>query len=205
MDLSCGHCGFGGRIDSRGTLKVNSEVEEVDEGRHTLHWETQVHAYLCPACSEPTVWSSVWSPEIGEHYAERRLYPTLRDNSALPEKVRARLDAALKVKKIEPGFYAVGIRRMLETVCNTESASGENLFEKLDDLVAKGRMPASLAEAAHELRRLGNLGAHDEDLDVATDDVPAIEALAEAILEFLYRAPSQLAAVRDALAARRGN
>ena len=84
---------------------------------------------------------------------------------------------------------------MLETVCNEEAASGKDLFEKLDDLARKGRIPATLADVAHELRRLGDLGAHDEDVAMAPGDVLIIEDLADAILEYLYRAPAKLAAV----------
>ena len=63
---------------------------------------------------------------------------------------------------------------MLETVCNQEGANGNDLFAKLDDLAARGRIPDMLAEVAHELRQLGNLGAHDEEVSVAPDDVPVI-------------------------------
>jgi len=184
-----------------GRVDLKQEVEDIPEYGHITS-VTQIHVYVCPACEEATVWSLVWSLDIQDEFAHRRLYPTARDRSALPERVRTRLDAALKVKKIEPGFYAVGIRRMLETVCNIEGAAGGDLFAKLDDLAAHGRIPGTLAEAAHELRKVGNLGAHDSEVDVAPEDVPAIEALAEAILEYLYRAPAQLATVRSALASR---
>jgi Domain of unknown function (DUF4145) len=127
----------------------------------------------------------------------------VRDNQAIPEKVRVRFDAARKVKVAEPGLYAVGIRRMLETVCNEEGAAGKELFEKLDDLAHKDRIPGTLAEAAHQLRKLGNLGAHDAEVDVEAADVPVIADLAEALLEYLYRAPAQLAAVQAGLAKRK--
>jgi hypothetical protein len=91
----------------------------------------------------------------------------------------------------------------LETVANEEGAEGDDLFEKLDDLARKGRIPEPLAEAAHELRRLGNLGAHDAAIDLGPDDVPAIEDLADAFLEYLYRAPAKVAAVRASVEERK--
>jgi hypothetical protein len=45
----------------------------------------------------------------------------------------------------------------------------------------------------------GNLGAHDAE----AADVPVIADLAEALLEYLYRAPAQLAAVQAGLAQRK--
>ena len=77
------------------------------------------------------------------------------------------------------------------------------MIAKLDDLVNKGKLPKPLADAAHELRKLRNLGAHDTEVEVAPDDVALIEALADAILEYLYRAPAAVAAVRAGLAERR--
>jgi Domain of unknown function (DUF4145) len=176
---------------------------ELAEGFGEIHWTHVVSIFCCTACDEATIYESYWADEIGESFAEKRLYPTARDNSAVPERVRNRLEAALRVRKIEPGLYAVGIRRMLETVCNVEQAEGRNLVAKLDDLAAKERIPAMLAEVAHELRALGNLAAHDDQIDVAPDDVPVIEDLADAILEYLYRAPAKLTAVQEAIAARR--
>ena len=202
LDLTCGHCGHRGPVQHRENVLVSQEVEHV-EAYGEINWQHLILVYQCAACDEVTIREAYWADEIGEAFAEKKLYPSLRDNSAVPERVRNRLDAALKVKKTEPGFYALGIRRMLETVCNVEQAEGSDLFEKLDDLAAKGRIPAPLAEIAHELRRLGNLAAHDEDVEVAPEDVPLIEDLADAILEYLYRAPAKLAAVQQGLAERK--
>lgn len=52
-------------------------------------------------------------------------------------------------------------------------------------------------------RKLGNLGAHDDEVEIQAADVPAIEALADAILEYLYRAPATLDAVKGSLDERR--
>jgi hypothetical protein len=172
------------------------------EGFGEINWQHVVSIFRCTACDEATIYESHWADEIGEAFAEKRLYPTARDNSAVPERVQNRLDAALKVRKIEPGFYAVGIRRMLETVCNVEQAKGKDLFAKLDDLASKERIPAMLAEIGHELRELGNLAAHDDGIEVAPEDVPVIEDLADAVLEYLYRAPAKLTAVQEAIAQR---
>jgi hypothetical protein len=168
-------------------------------------WQHTVGVYWCPACGEPTVQTWCWSPEMSVEANERVLYPTRRDNTSLPETIGIRLDAAMKVKKIDPGFYAVGIGRMLEAVCKEQGATGKDLFAQLDDLVVMGKMPEPLTAAAHELRKLRNLGAHDEEIDVSADDVALIEALGEAILEYLYRAPAAVAAVRAGLAERRTN
>jgi hypothetical protein len=201
-DKSCGHCAHRGPLEHKEDIVIDRSVEDV-EGFGEINWAHTLRIYRCAACDAPTIYEHFWADEFGDSFAVKCLYPTARDNSMVPARVRNRLDAAKKVRKIEPGFYAVGIRRMLETVCNVEEAQGGDLFAQLDDLAKKDRIPAMLAEIAHELRRLGNLGAHDEDVEVAPDDVPVIEDLADAILEYLYRAPAKLKAVKDGIAARK--
>jgi Domain of unknown function (DUF4145) len=199
--MPCEHCGFRGPLEHKGN--VISWVEQEDPEGHGPSWEYTVGVYWCRGCREATVHTWGWSPEMSIEAGERVLYPTRRDNSSLPETVGIRLDAAMKVKRIDPGLYAVGIGRMLEAVCKEQGATGKDLFAKLDDLVVQGKMPEPLTAAAHELRKLRNLGAHDEAIEVAADDVTLIEALGEAILEYLYRAPAAVAAVRAGLAQRR--
>jgi predicted RNA-binding Zn-ribbon protein involved in translation (DUF1610 family) len=203
MKRQCKHCGFKGPLEHKGDVTVYKQEEEVPQIGGVLEYDHNLGIFLCPACNEVSIVSYVWSVEVGEVVHEETLYPTTRDNSALPGRVRQRFDAAHKVRKIDPSFYAVGVRRMLETVANEKKAKGKDLFEKLDDLVSRDLIPAPLARAAHQLRRLGNLGAHDEEIELEEEDVPAIESLADAILEYLYRAPAKISAVEKSLKARK--
>lgn len=107
--------------------------------------------------------------------------PDCSGHSALPENVRDKYDRALKVKKIDAGFYAVGVRRLLEAVCNHLGVRKGDLFDRLKVLASNGAIPPTLALQAQELRGLGNLGAHDKDIDVEDADVPVIEDFAEAV------------------------
>jgi DNA-directed RNA polymerase subunit RPC12/RpoP len=202
LDLSCEHCGHRGPVQQRETVLVSEDTEHA-AGFGLIHWKHFVTVYQCVACDEVTISEAYWADEIGEAFAEKTLFPTARDDSAVPERVRNRFAAAIRVRKIDPGFYAIGVRRMLETVCNVEGAQGGTLFAKLDDLAGKGRIPSLLAEIAHELREMGNLAAHDDEIEVAPEDVPLIEDLADAILEYLYRAPAKLAAVQGGMAKRK--
>jgi Domain of unknown function (DUF4145) len=131
-----------------------------------------------------------------------RLYPGVFDDSVLPPLVRNHREAARRVKGLDPSFYALGIRRMLEAVCVEEKAQGSKLFDQLQDLATRGRLPQTLVDIATQLRKLGNLGAHVTDVEVQESDVPLISALAEAMLEYLYRAPAKVAAVQAELARR---
>jgi hypothetical protein len=102
---SCGHCGFRGPLEHKENVVLWVEEEEI-EGYGCIRWNHTVGIWWCPACQEPTLRVVVWSSEIDEAGVDEVVYPTRRDNASLPEIVRKRLDAAMKVKKIEPGFYA---------------------------------------------------------------------------------------------------
>lgn len=199
MEYTCGHCGLAGAL----TCKSATKVKRVEYREQDVAVDTVVEVYFCAACDEPVIFQTFWSDEVGETWGEKMIYPSVRDNDALPARVRTRLESASRVKRIDPSMYAVAIRRVIEAVCNDEQAAGNDLFSKLDDLVSKGRIPAPLAESAHQLRQLGNLGAHDEEVEVDAADVPAIEALSDSILEYLYRAPATLKEVKASVDGRR--
>ena len=57
---------------------------------------------------------------------------------------------------------AIMIRRTLEQICADRSATGSNLFKRVEDLGSKIILPQELREALHELRLLGNDAAHIE-------------------------------------------
>jgi hypothetical protein len=87
----------------------------------------------------------------------------------------------------------------LEAACNHEQAQGRTLAQKLNYLAQNGRIPNTLAEMAHQLKELRNLGAHDAEDEVTENDVPIILDFLEAILEYLYVAPAKIEAVRTRL------
>jgi hypothetical protein len=103
------------------------------------------------------------------------------------------------VRYVEPNAFAVMVGRTLETACNHENAQGRDLTTKLNHLASTGRIPKTLADMAHQLRQIRNLGAHDAEDEVTEADVPIIQDFLEAILEFLYVAPAKIAAVQARL------
>ncbi len=131
-------------------------------------------------------------PETEEIYPSRLMGRTaLEDIYSLPEKVRSiyvETHAALCTKlKILAG---IGIRALVEAVCSEKSAQGQNLEEKIEDLVLKEVLTKKNATVLHQTRLLGNRAAHeikapsDAELDVAFDIV-------ENLLETVYIIPKK--------------
>lgn len=87
---------------------------------------------------------------------------------------------------------AVMVRRTLEAVCIDQGMVGEAsgrpkpLFKMLEEMRDQGKIDGRLFEWAHELRSLGNQGAHYSSTSVTREDAADALALAEALLDYLY-------------------
>lgn len=80
----------------------------------------------------------------------------------------------------------VMVRRALEAVTKEHEPSARTLQSGLQAMFARGLMSQELAEWGHQLRVIGNLGAHPTKESVTRQD--AIEAMdfLQAMLEILY-------------------
>ncbi len=77
-----------------------------------------------------------------------------------------------------------------------KGAAGSTLYEKIEDLKNKGILTEVLAETAHEIRFLGNYGAHSQDDGLDRVEPAEAEELFEFVVtlfKYLYELPAQLA------------
>jgi len=210
--MLCGHCGKPAAFTVRAEWKKD-DVAIIDsphnEGQEIITWRI----FECAGCKHPTLAETRDLYEFVDHeiYAGVELVSSETiihfpgDKAAklpltnLPEPIEKKYKAALRVQDIEPSACAVLAGRTLEAICNYENAIGKSLSEKLNNLVGLERIPKTLAEMAHQLRQIRNLGAHDAEDEVTEEDVPIILDFLEAILEYLYVAPAKIAAVQARL------
>lgn len=74
-------------------------------------------------------------------------------------------------------LVGIGIRAIIETVCNDRQAAGKNLAARINDLVAKGFLTEEGSTILHQLRTMGNDAAHEAEphdhvqLGIASDVV----------------------------------
>jgi hypothetical protein len=61
----------------------------------------------------------------------------------------------------QPILAGIGIRALVEAVCQEEQAAGKNLEQKIDGLVTLEMLTKSGAEMLHRTRILGNTAAHE--------------------------------------------
>ena len=94
--------------------------------------------------------------------------------------------AAQKVASMSPNAYAVLLGRVLDCVCAERGAKGSTLAEKLNDLASREEIPKQLADMAYKLRQLRNVGAHADLGALTKEEIPVLEALCSAVLEYVY-------------------
>ena len=79
----------------------------------------------------------------------------------LPQKVRRIYNETHKALCPElPMLAGVGIRSLMEAVCQEREAQGDNLKLKIDGLVKQGFLTQSGAEILQKLRLMGNEAVH---------------------------------------------
>lgn len=186
--------------------------KDIEYGEDPLHGmevavrfeEVKVYLFQCPLCNRPTLGEMQYeifnTSGVFLNLEEDKLdilYPIretrLRD---LPYKVESKYQEALKVYRVSPASFAVMAGKTLEAVCKQENATGRTFSDKLNNLTSSDRMPKTLADMAHQVRQIRNLGAHNTEDEVTEEDVPIILDFLEAILEYLCVAPAKIAAVQ---------
>ena len=196
INLRCGSC------DKTANQKIVAEYEqtlgqEEDMGGEVFYYEQDwlLRMSLCLACD--TVNFSV-QDDGGEVTV---LYPKPpSDLEGLPEGIARSYKAARAVRLIDANAFAVLLGRVLELVCIDRKANGDTLFKQLQDLASRGEIPGPLADMADQLRILRNIGAHASLGELSRAEVPILDDLCGAILEYVYSAPHRVDRVAKRIA-----
>jgi len=177
---------------------VDLSGEEEDWGYH--YWESY-QVVQCQGCDSLSFRQSLANSEdtiddeeTGESFPQttENLYPSrvagrhkLRRLYALPPNVsRIYSETHAALCNSQPVLTGVGVRALVETVCNEKAATGGDLKERINNLVTKGVLTTTDADILHKMRVLGNKAAHEvephseETLKVAMD---VIEHLLDAV------------------------
>lgn len=188
----CEHCGNSAPME---IVADYSGIRSCDDHPCSdLSWEAgNVYELLrCPACDGVTLRSYYWH-DMAMDPSEiefKTLYPSGVDRPVgLPDLLARAFDAAQKVRNIDANAYGVLLGRLLELVCRDRNATGKHLAGKLGDLASKGEIPDKLVGVANGLKDLRNVGAHATLGELSAGEVPILDQLCRAILEYVYSAP----------------
>ncbi len=203
VSTTCRHCGNVGPMRVAG--RVHDLQEDVDS---ETGWPGQEHGpiyeiQVCSKCERPTVTAGFYYEGMEEEdWSAATLYPPESKRlTSLPATVQPEYEAAMAVAQISPNAYAVMLGRVLDAVCADRGASGGTLHERLVDLAARGEIPSVLAELAQHVRQFRNVGAHADLGSLTKAEIPFLESLSNAVLEYLYEAPRMVEQAQARLAA----
>jgi hypothetical protein len=190
--LKCGLC------QNTAPMKIvadYSTVREYSDEAADITWDagTLYELAQCPACDGVVLRSAFWhsgSMDPGDIDYEI-LYPTIEKGlRGLPPTIESGYKAAQRVRNIDANAYGVLLGRVLDAVCADRRASGETLDQRLRSLAQNGEIPAKLVDVASGLRRLRNIAAHANLGELTPAELPVLDDLTRAILEYVYSAPA---------------
>lgn len=191
--------------------KVISSVDldgHVTDGGYDFYWDSHHQIIQCQGCktfsfrkaSSNSEDMEPISHEEWEYVTYEDLYPSrvlgrndLSDELYfLPTNIQRIYKETLQALNANsPVLAGIGLRAIIETVCKEKSASGGNLYQKIDDLVVKKILTPAGASILHKIRTLGNDAAHEvkphseKQLGLAMD-------VAEHVLKDVYIIPKKV-------------
>jgi hypothetical protein len=198
--ITCQHCD---RLTNHGVVE-SVNTTRVLGGRFTITNDYEV--VQCNGCDHISfrhyarVIATADGPDKQEELLgdDQYLYPPhvagrrkLSNDYHLPERVRRIYGETHEALCSQQHVLAgIGIRALIEAVCQEKKAAGTTLERRIDSLVSAGVLTAAGASILHRLRAMGNTAAHEvephspEDLSVAFDVV-------EHLLEGVYLLPKK--------------
>lgn len=133
-----------------------------------LSWYERSCMVKCLGCDHVALYQEYSDSEMAPE-AREEIYPDpvagrepVRDYYFLPVQLREiylETLRALDTKQLI--LTGIGIRAVVETVCQERKANGQNLKKKIDDLHTQGVLTKDGAELLHTLRVMGNTAAHE--------------------------------------------
>lgn len=189
--VTCGHCYNKSFMNILGIVSKDDEYRDPEYG-WLYESGTNFSVLQCPACGMVNIVSYYWhdSMENESEITYKTLYPLTKETPlGLPQNIIEMYQAAQKVQSISIDAYATLMRKILEQVCIDKQAKQGTLHTMLEDLANKNEIPEKLVKVAKGLKDFGNIGAHANNGKLDKKQIPILEALAKAILEYIYSAP----------------
>lgn len=119
-------------------------------------------------------------------------YPIHVDDlhKSIPSKIKqAYIEAKTCMMFNTPNASSAMFRRTLQIICKNKGAKKKWLKYQIDEVI-----PPELKEDANEIKNLGNIGAHPDDIipDLKMDDVKLMKEFTDKLLYSLYEYPDKI-------------
>ena len=193
-------CSTNHKILTSVNVKTHSDYEDVSGYVDVFHEWAEHQVIECLGCSKVSFREEITSsdgiiemPEINLYPNPSQRYP-LRDISLIPrDDIKNIYSETLKAINNDQLILAgIGIRIILEAIMQEQQINGDNLAQKINNLVKQGIVTKKDADILDKIRRIGNNSAHSirayssEEIKVAIDVI-------EHLFERIYIIPHRIA------------
>jgi len=205
----CPRCGKQSSFQVLGSLPVTYDgtvfVANPDGSREQVVLD-QVTSLMCRHCNQGVaVVEEKW---VGDHPAHEKAgggtvhyrgihwwpLPEIQISSDIPAEIVGAFAEAMSALHANcPRASAVMARRTLEAITVDKGETQGVLYGRLRNLVTRGVLQPALADWAHEVRLVGNTGAHFDPINqVSMDDARDLVTFIRELLRYLYELPADL-------------
>lgn len=197
---TCKHCG------NKGLLKIVADYKqhfkEMDGTDVIFTADTYWLLLECPVCKGISLYKSYTDDTMVTPYGYESdvsmEYPGNKyDYKYVPESILKSYQAAVKTSKVDLNVCLIAIRAVLEKICKERGSKKKNLEAMLKEMVNKNILPETLDQCSFLIRKLGNSGAHGDDIGMSQSDVLELIDFIETILYYIYELPIKIANVND--------
>lgn len=192
---TCPHCSF----RSYFRPVTSGHIEPKGRGNSQL-WIC--NGAQCESCKGFVLVVGQRNPQAVQEWGLEGVYPLGKPNDSvaaeIPKLIADDFKEALRCEWVKAYKAAVAMcRRALQASCLELKATDARLIEQIDELAAKGDITRSLKDMAHEIRSVGNDGAHpgkDGLNDVTEKDAHDIIEFTNHFFHHVFVVPAMLKA-----------
>ena len=166
-------------------------------------YKRQYEICSCASCSKIFVTSFYYDERfLDEPLDIETLYPKKRVGipRGLPEHIEDEYIAAQRIRDASPNAYGVLLGRILELVCLDKGIKDGKLESSLKKLAAAEKIPDQVLQVAKKLNVFRHAGAHATVGELSRAEVPILDDLCNAVLEYVYTAPWLISRAESGLA-----
>lgn len=202
-------CATCGKNTAHMALTQVNLFDESDDGY--FQWSSENYTLMCGGCKTVSFCVESSNSEDMEynkdgdpiHTVTQKVYPgrvagrpLLEDVQLLPYGIatvyKQTHEAICGKQTILAG---IGLRAIVDAVCQEKNAEGADLSQKINDLVAKGITTQSGADILHSIRLIGNESAHQAKANSESELLTALEVV-EHLLLGVYLIPQKAASLK---------
>lgn len=190
----CGNTGL-----QRIVSKYDQSFSEMDIGTGAPIFNETKEWFLleCPVCQNISLYRKYWCDGMFDYNGnvvtdDETVFPAKRSFNHVPVDIRNAYEAAINTINVDYSISLVAIRALLEKICKERGTSRKKLAAMLKQMVERNIFPETIDKCSFIIRKMGNAGAHGEDVAVSKTDIMDLIDFIETIMYYIYELPYKI-------------